>query len=102
MYNYSYYQCVIHLWFCTVFGNNNNNYSSSQSTPTLKEQVAGGVTGNKSYPQANGGPIRQENGSCAAHAKANLTSITESDFDFDHVYDYIDNDDANDDDNVYI
>ena len=27
MYNYRYYQCVIHLWFCTVFGNNNNNNS---------------------------------------------------------------------------
>ena len=78
------------------------HYSRNQSTPTLKEQIAGGVTGTKSYPQANGGPIRQENGSCAADAKANLTSITESDFDFDHVYDYIDNDDANDDDNVYI
>ena len=28
MYNYSHYQCVIHLWFCTVFGNNNNNLVS--------------------------------------------------------------------------
>ena len=40
MYNYSYYQCVIHLWFCTVSGNNNNNnFYQREQNPTQFVEV---------------------------------------------------------------
>ena len=48
--------------------------------------------------QVNGG--LQAHGTRTAHTKTKLTSISESDFSFDHVYDYIDNDSNDDDDYI--
>lgn len=78
-----------------------HHFARSQSTCDRREQILPGVTSRKpKCLQANGGPLTQANGTHAAYANLNLASVSESDFNFEHIYDHIDGD--SDDENVYI